>query len=747
MDHGSSHPIAYGQHISLAAIAEQAMDIFAAQPNMTRYSLAKAVCRRLDWRDPGGRLRDMACRVALLKLQRHGEIVLPAPRRPRITAVPLKPYERPELECNLATLGLVELVLVDKKSRELSQLWRRVMQHHYLADGPLCGAQLRYLVKSEKHGWLGGLAFSGAARRVAARDQWIGWTDTTREEKLFLVANNSRFLILPQVRVKHLASHILGKACRRLANDWESRYGYRPVLLETFVERDRFAGTSYCAANWQYIGSTRGRGRQDRKNTAQKPVKEMYVYPLHRGFRKILGGNAPPVPSLDWTEEEFGRVELMDARLNKRLQILAADFFNQPQANIPQACGSTAKAKAAYRFFDHSETSMDTLLASHYQSTAIRMKEHPVVLAAQDTTSLNYNTHPATNGLGPVCAKGTLGLLLHDTMAFSVDGVPLGLLDVQCWARPEGKKEKKKTGDPGESVKWLKSFKATADARALCPKTTVVSVGDREADIYELFALAGEHPGTELLVRAKHQRRLMGQDKYLWLEVMRLPEAGIQEVFVPRQGKRAARTARLAIRFSAVTLKPPQQHKALGPITLWAVLATETNPPEDTEPLEWLLLTTLEIKDFEGACEKLAWYTKRWGIEVYHRTLKSGCKIEDRQLGNADRIESCLAIDMVVAWRVYHLTKLGRETPDVPCTVFFEEHEWKALAVYSTRNPVPPEIPPTLNEAMRMVARIGGFLDRKSDGNPGTQTIWLGLQALTGIAAMWRIMNQPHAPP
>jgi hypothetical protein len=193
---------------------------------------------------------------------------------------------------------------------------------------------------------------------------------------------------------------------------------------------------------------------------------------------------------------------------------------------------------------------------------------------------------------------------------------------------------------------------------------------------------------------------------------------------------------------------PPRTRPHLPPLTVWAVLAQEAEAPAGLKPLRWMLLTTCPVESFEGACEKLQWYTWRWGIEVYHRTLKSGCKIEQRQLGAADRIEACLAIDLVVAWRIFHLAKLGREIPDVPCTVYFEEAEWKALVAYVTHNPIPPAQPPSLREAMRMVAGLGGFLGRKSDGEPGTQTLWLGMQYLEPITAMWKILAHPaHSPP
>jgi hypothetical protein len=144
--------------------------------------------------------------------------------------------------------------------------------------------------------------------------------------------------------------------------------------------------------------------------------------------------------------------------------------------------------------------------------------------------------------------------------------------------------------------------------------------------------------------------------------------------------------------------------------------------------------------------KKIEWYSKRWGIEIYHKTLKSGCKIEQRQLGNAKRIESCLAIDMVIAWRIYHLTKLGREIPDVPCTVFFEEVEWKALVAYKTKNPIAPETAPKLRETIHMVASLGGFLGRKCDGEPGTKTLWLGLQRLEDITETYKIFKSSSPP-
>jgi hypothetical protein len=291
---------------------------------------------------------------------------------------------------------------------------------------------------------------------------------------------------------------------------------------------------------------------------------------------------------------------------------------------------------------------------------------------------------------------------------------------------------------------------AAARVQARCPNTTVVSVGDREADIFELFDLARTlPPAPQLLVRAEQNRVLTAEQGKLWEHLARQPIAGYQHLQVPRRNKRPARVARMAISYARVELKAPQPKAKLKPVTLWAVWAREIEAPPGIEPLEWMLLTTCVVESFEQATEKITWYAARWGIEVYHRTLKSGCQIETRQLGSADRIEACLAIDLVVAWRILHLTKLGREHPDVPCTVYFSEMEWKALLTYINRSAVLPSEPPTLREATRMVASLGGFLGRKGDGEPGTQTLWLGLQRLDDLTAMYAILIDmlPRSPP
>jgi len=288
-------------------------------------------------------------------------------------------------------------------------------------------------------------------------------------------------------------------------------------------------------------------------------------------------------------------------------------------------------------------------------------------------------------------------------------------------------------------VRWRRSLEALERRQAAWPHTRMVSVGDREADIYELFVWATAKPGRPaLLVRAEHDRVLTADQPTLWTQVLAQPLAGELTLEVPRRGHRPRRIARLSVRFAPVELQPPYRAERLPPVRVWAVLAREESAPAGIEPLEWMLLTTLPIADFAVATEKLRWYALRWGIEVFHRVLKSGCQVETRQLGTADSLEACLAIDLVVAWRIHHLSKLGRETPEVPCTVYFADHEWQALVAAVRRDATAvPAAPPSLREAMRMVASLGGFLGRKGDGEPGTQTLWLGLQRLDDIVLGW----------
>lgn len=264
----------------------------AAEPRPNRAQLSRSVCEALDWVRPGGGLKDMSCRVAMLRMEKDGLIELPPPRtrngngaiRPNLTEA-----SAPQrlITDSAGQLGKLELRPV--ATPQQSSLWNELIQrHHYLGYQPLPGAQIRYLVFSAKGQLLAALGFGAAAWKVAPRDRHIGWSPEQRARHLHLVVNNARFLILPWVNSRNLASRILALAAKRLAKDWHARYQYTPVLLETFVEQQRFTGACYRAANWIHVGQTQGRGKLDRQHENARPIKDIYLYPLHKHFRKTL---------------------------------------------------------------------------------------------------------------------------------------------------------------------------------------------------------------------------------------------------------------------------------------------------------------------------------------------------------------------------------------------------------------------------------------------------------------------------
>lgn len=738
---------------------------------ISRRALSRQVCEWLSWKGPSGKAAEVSCRKALVELERRGLVKLPAARRVLSFRSTTKGksggFTRPELSCSLEALGTVTIELIESRSSEAARSWNALLEgFHYLGRGPLCGAQLRYLVRSERHGVVGALSFSSAVPRLKARDEWIGWSRRARQGNLGRVVGNSRFVIPETVCVPNLASHVLSRAVRQLASDWETRYKVRPVLVETFVDPKRFTGACYKAANWTHVGQSAGRKLPFPNGRPSSGPKDIYVFPLSPACKQSLcaepagisKGRPPVAEGAPWAEVEFAGADVGDERLRRRLISLADDFCAKPGKLVPEACGgSAAKTKAAYRLMSNPAIDLDTVLAAHVQATTARIRKHPLVLAVQDTTSLNYSAHRLTDGLGPISTSedtSVIGLLLHETIAFTEDGTPLGVINAQCWARDAaqvGKKYRRHelSIEEKESLKWLKGYRAAAEIQNSCPETTMVVVSDRESDLYELFVEATQAPaGPRLLVRAERTRNRKTGTENLWEQVLAAPPAGFVEIQVPRQHGRPARTARLAITFLESTLTPPKKKPNLGTVLMTAILAREVDAPAAvSQPLEWMLLTTVDVSGFDDAVRVVQWYCKRWGIEVYHRILKSGCRIEDRRLNSAERLEACLAIDLVVAWRIFFLTKMGRQTPDLPCTVLLEDDEWRALVWYVTKKPPQPS-PPTLRTAMRMTATLGGFLGRKGDGDPGPTTTWRGYIRLMDITEAYRIFTaNPRAGP
>lgn len=535
----------------------------------------------------------------------------------------------------------------------------------------------------------GVLSFCAGTWARAAREHYIGWSEQARRANMQSVVCHDRFLILPTVRVKNLASHVLAATRKRLPDDWAQRYAVRPVLAETFVDPSRFDGTCYRAAKWTAVGHTAGR----RDGIPQA----MLLYALSPQWRDALTAEPPrprwgearrPDVPPSWAHEECGRVRWYDGRLNERLYAVAQDFSGRAHATIPEACGTKARTLGAYRFFHNPKVTMDVRLTAHVDATSERIRPHPIALAPQDTTTLTSTTHPMTEGLGPVgtTRNKAIGLLLHDTLALTEEGTPLGGVDAQCWARDPQENgnsvhRKRLPIEQQESQTWLRSFRQVADIQTACPNTRVISIGDRESDVYERFLEASRDPnGPGLLVRMNRATPRQVGGLRLWDFMSARQVDGTLPLHIPRSGPRKARETVLEVRFAEVEVTPPKRLRGCGPIRAWAVSVREQGEAAiDGDPIEWMLLTTVEVTSVQDAHQRVQWHARRWGIEVYHRTLKSGGRIHDRQLGTASGRKACLGVDMVVAWRGFHLAMLGRETPDLPGTVFFTDDEWKAL--------------------------------------------------------------------
>lgn len=454
-----------------------------------------------------------------------------------------------------------------------------------------------------------------------------------------------------------------------------------------------------------------------------------------------------------WAQEELGGVDLGDARRSRRAVLILSRFMGAPESSIPRATENWAGAKAAYRYFDNETVKPETIYEQHRQAVIRRAQGEPVVLAIGDTTQLDYTNNVSTSGLGPLGDEEHHGLLVQPTLAVTPQRVALGLIGQHIWTRDletfrqsEAKGAKDRPISEKESVKWLESFEASERfQKDLGESTKVVAVFDREGDVYEVFQRAGQ-PGTKsgLLVRSSYDRRVDDDEKKRLRDLMASqPVSGTLTIVVPRKLAKKSRDAHLEIRFAKVTLRPPTYRRLedRSQVSIHCVSAVEVDPPEGIEPLSWMLFTTEDVTSFQEACEIIQWYTCRWIVELFFKTLKSGCQCEKRQLETAERLKRCLVFDCIVAWRILYLTTKGREVPHLPCTVVFEEEEWKGAWAFVHRSTKLPQEAPALQEMVRLVGRLGGHLGRKRDKEPGSMTLWRGLQRLPDLGGMWLLFN------
>ena len=404
---------------------------------------------------------------------------------------------------------------------------------------------------------------------------------------------------------------------------------------------------------------------------------------------------------------------------------------NSPRASLPTACEGWAETKAAYRLLSNGAVDPMELLACHAGKSEQRAQGHPVVLCIQDTTELDFTSQPGIAGLGRLSYEAQHGLYAHLTLMATPERLALGVMDAWLWARPP----KGASPVPSESVRWKEGYTLVADTAERVPDSRFVYVGDRESDIRELMDEARRRGyAADFLLRARHNRNLAksgdGAAEKLWDKAARQPPLGQIEFMLEASGDRKARKVCQSLYALRATLP---KHKGGPELEVTAILAREDNPPAGEKAIEWRLLTNREASTLEQAAELVGWYRCRWLIEIFFRILKSGCRVEARQLASMERLERLLVIYFILAWRILHLVTLGQECPGLPCDVVFDPEEWQAAWMVVHRQKPSPE-PPPLGERVRLVARLGGFLGRKSDGSPGPKAIWEGMEKVRHYA-------------
>lgn len=453
----------------------------------------------------------------------------------------------------------------------------------------------------------------------------------------------------------------------------------------------------------------------------------------------------------NWAQQEFRTVDLGDKRLDRRLVEVVANLAAAPRESIPTASEGWAETQAAYRLFRNEKVTAEKILRPHAEETIRRIAKLPVALVLQDTTDLDYSAKKnKLKDAGPINRESDVGILLHPQIVVTPEGIHQGILDATMWTRDvetlgRHRDYAKRDFEEKETRRWRDGYRIAARVAETCPETQLVSIGDRESDMYELLLEAEQNrlENMHFVIRARHNRCLDQRDtaaggavyvKMYDCVAQRKP-LGSVTIHVSRQKNRKARDAELELRAARLELKSPHI-KNLPNVTTWCVHAKEIDPPSDEEPVEWYLLTDLPCETLDQAATALQYYAMRWQIEVFFRVLKSGCKVEDLQFESVDRLQPCLAVYMIAAWRILNLMMLGRQCPELPCDLLLTEAEWKAAWQIRRRTP-PPDDPPSLGEMITIISSLGGHLGRKCDGNPGPKSMWIGLHRIMEFALAW----------
>ena len=461
---------------------------------------------------------------------------------------------------------------------------------------------------------------------------------------------------------------------------------------------------------------------------------------------------------LAWAQREFAEAGLGDARLNHRLVKVAAAMAADPSGSIPRQTQSWKDAKGAYRLFDHPRATFDSMSQAHWRQTRQACLKASVVLWVQDTTWLDYSKHPATRGLGwhGPGPKGGSGLFLHSVLGVmpgsSGQGQVLGLGWGRMFKRTgeavngdQARRSRRRRSVDRESLRWTEAVKQIGPAPA---GSVWLHVGDREADIFELYEQTQALSGVGFVVRVHQDRNALAghataarlnvreRKSTSLLELMRaMAELGEKSLWIGGRGGRAGRWAKLKVCAAAVTLYSPQLHRTGRALRCWAVRVWEADPPRGVEAIEWLLLSSQPATCLNEALQITEYYSLRWLIEQYHQCLKSGCGVEQRQLETATRLEPLIGMLSVVAVRLLQLSNDARLTPRKPAG------QCVPLELIQTLGRLlkVPASSLTVAGFTREVAKLGGFLARKSDGDPGWRTLWRGWQQLSLIHAGYQL--------
>ena len=441
-------------------------------------------------------------------------------------------------------------------------------------------------------------------------------------------------------------------------------------------------------------------------------------------------------------EEEFAGLDCNSSRLEKRFIRTMETLSKQPDKSIWFCSENRAEAKAIYRLLGNEKLDHEEVLGAHREATVRRIvQQGRTILAVQDTTCLNYNTHEKTEGIGYISDK-TLGVNIHSCLAVSVEGVVLGILDQSSYNRKQAKDDsssheskKSRVLEEKESYRWVKSLETSTVG--LPEGIKAITVCDREGDMYEMLD-AAERGGHLFLIRVAQNRMTMDNRKIL--DAIRMKSCmGKVKITIPRDSRRnlKEREGVLQIRYDRFEIKRPKslnKNKLLkDSIGVWVIHAKEEKQPKEVEPIEWFLMTNELVETVDEAYEKVFYYTQRWKIERFHYVLKSGCAVEKLQERTMDKTTLLVLMYSVIAVMIMNLTYIARICPEEPCTIFFEEEEWKLLYRTANKTKKSPEKPYSIQEAVRYLGRLGGPKRAPSDGPPGVKTVWLGLSTLNTL--------------